>query len=319
MKSILAYAALIAVVLSLTARAQSFNRSVGQNLQGETAFCLSWSKRTLSYRVDVAGSERTPADSEYAAIDAAYAAWQRLSDTCSDFQIGAGSLIQGPVVGKNPVPDNVLTFREKPCATVVPPDDACRFETEPCSVSPTGMCKKDKACGNKYSCWDGSTGTIALTTATYSRITGIISKADIEFNAAQYLFTTVSSQPCPEAKLGTDCVAYDLQNVATHEIGHFFGFDHVDSATSTMAPTAILGDLQKRLIDLGTSEGFCQVYPAKGPPTICNDPDKLRSRIVAGPKGFGFGCDMSGALVPAIGVALCCMGRRRRRPTGRVT
>jgi hypothetical protein len=308
-----------ATLLASLAFGQAFSRSTGTNLSGETAFCLSWSKRNLTYRIDAAGSERTPADTEFAAIDAAYAAWQRLSNTCSDFQVLAGPLSQQPVVGKNPNAEapieNVITFREKYCNTVVPPDDPCRSETEACRASPSGRCPIAKACANKYNCWDGAAGTIALTTATYSKITGIISKADIEFNAAQYLFTTVTGQPCPEGKLSTDCVAYDLQNVATHEIGHFFGFDHVDNATSTMAPSAILGDLQKRVIDLGTEEGFCQVYPAKGPPTICNDPNRLSSRITASPKGL-VGCSAAHALFPVLLVVLL---RQSKRLTARTS
>ncbi len=281
----------------VVAEAQSYARSRGRNAAGQQIFCISWSKRNLVYRIDGAGSARTPGDSEFAALEASFATWQRVSDDCSDFKITAGPLIAKPPVGKGSDTDNVLTFREQPCKTVVPAGDPC---------------EADMSCRERYGCWEGPLGTIALTTASYSTRTGIISGADIEFNASQYFFTTVSGQPCPEDKPAATCVAYDLQNVATHEIGHFFGFDHVNSATSTMAPTAILGDLQKRLLDLGTKEGLCEVYPAGGPPTICLDPSKLGTRIRAAPASMGLGCSHQGRSLLA-GLAVLALLRWRRR------
>jgi Matrixin len=229
--SLLAIALLIAIIGDV-AEAQSYARSRGRNIDGEQVFCISWSKRNLVYRVDSAGSARTPGDGEYAAINASFDTWKRLSESCSDFKIAEGKRITNPSVGLETDADNVLTFREQTCKEVVPADDPCVAEL---------------SCRQKYGCWEGSVGTIALASVNYSKLTGVIRSADIEFNAAQYLFTTVTGQPCPEEQPSETCVAYDLQNVATHEIGHFFGFEHVTtSAASTMSPTAILGDVQKR-------------------------------------------------------------------------
>ncbi len=43
-----------------------------------------------TYRVDAAGSTRTPGDAEFTAIDQAFAAWQAVSDGCSDFRFERG-------------------------------------------------------------------------------------------------------------------------------------------------------------------------------------------------------------------------------------
>jgi hypothetical protein len=246
-------------------------RTAAASANPNANLCVTWSVRRVEYRIDSAGSARTPGESEFGAIDNAFATWQALAQTCSDFEFVRGPRIADAGIGKPFPEDNVLVFREENCRDIVPV---------------TARCQSDGSCGNAYHCWEHGDGTIALTTSTYSTRTGVVSDSDIEFNAGKasdgtrFLFTTIASPPCSEGKESAFCTAYDIQNTATHEIGHLVGLDHVSgNLASTMAPTAPLADLQKRAIDPGTGAGFCGTYPTGKPPVPCDELAQLKNRI----------------------------------------
>jgi hypothetical protein len=301
--------AIAVALVASTALGQGFRRTEITARDGSTQ-CLYWNHRDITWRADAAGSAKTPADTEFVAIEAAFASWQTLSNTCSDFSLVQNSRITNPSVGKSTQSDNVVTFRETSCVDVVPTSD---------------MCTSDNSCANKYKCWDHGDLTIALTTNTYSVSTALIVDSDIELNAAPsssgqaFLFTTVSSPPCDPSNQSTSCVATDVQNTLTHEIGHLFGFDHVDDESSLMAATADIGDLGKRVIDRGTADGFCLTYPRGQPATPCDELAVLRRKVVA--KGAGtptlgqLGCSatpgLSGMALLAVALLL-----KRKRGTG---
>lgn len=299
------FAATLALA-GLAAQAQPYVRTVA-GTSGDTTICVVWNKRELTYRVDAAGSVKTPGEAEFTAIDAAFSSWQVLSQTCSDFTFVRGPRIDAPKVGRDTQDANVLTFRERHCRDVVPLSDPCLSD---------GSCANAvDAQGVPYACWDHSDGTIGLTTLTFSTRTGLILDADIEFNASNYLFTTISSPPCDPGKESPQCVAYDLQNTATHEIGHVVGFDHTDNPGSTMQPTAPLGETSKRIIDLGTADGFCSTYAAGQPPLPCDEQAQLRRHINAENTG-SFGCSCVGAAAAPwalLGLVVALHVRRRRR------
>lgn len=261
------------LLFGLVALAQSgpFKRTVAQT-SGTVQTCVTWSVRDFTYQVDDAGCSKTPGDTEFTAIDSAFASWQAVSDGCSDFRFNRGPRVTRAQVGQGTEGTHVLVFREDACRDVVP-------GTDPCLA--------DGSCANKYACWDHSDATIGLTTSTYSVRTGILYDADIELNASThsdgtyFLFTTVSSPPCEPGREDVTCVAYDVQNTATHEIGHVVGLDHVDDPKSTMAATAPVGETSKRLIDVGTAEGFCLTYPRGQPPVPCDELASLRRKITA--------------------------------------
>jgi hypothetical protein len=281
--------------------------------------CLAWNTRELVYTVDAAGSLRTPADTELAAIDAAWATWQAASTECSDFQFIRGPQIQDAPVGylKDGPNTNVIVFRELACRDVVPPADAC-FD--------------DGTCANKFRCWDYPDFTIGLTTTTFSFRTGNILDADIELNASPhfegdyFLFTAVASPPCPPGQPAPNCVATDIQNTLTHEIGHVLGFDHVapedPRAYSTMEASAEQGETRKRALDPGTRRGFCDSYPRNLPATSCDDLGLVTRRVVARNRGVpGVGCAAAGSggpggsgPGPVLALALAALlGRRMLR------
>lgn len=290
------------------AGAQSFVRTAVP----DRSFCLVWNTREYVYRLDSAGSLRTPGDTEFPAIEAAFDSWRALSQTCSDFAFTRGPDIQKPRVGyvKDGTNENVLTFREADCNDVVPPGD-------PCIDADT--------CPNVYACWEHGGATIALTTTTFSFRTGYILDADIEFNASDngrgFLFTAVDSPPCAGAP-ATDCVATDIQNTLTHELGHVVGLDHVKTLGSTMESAAMAGETHKRIIDAGSAAGFCSAYPPGLPPTQCGEDPNLGRHIQAVGQGTGMslsGCGAApGSFVPAAAlVGLLALGRRRGRTSVR--
>lgn len=284
------------------AAAQDFRRTAvpGKEL------CLYWPVREYVYHYDAAGSLRTPEQSEFAAMEASFDSWRTAAGTCSDFALRRAEDLEAPEVayvadgGPNV---NVLTFREQSCSEVVPQEDPCF---------------REESCGNRYRCWDHSDGTLALTTTTFSFRSGAILDADIEFNAgpsgggAGFLFTTVSGPPCDAEPL-PGCVAIDLQNTLTHELGHVVGLDHVSSAGSTMEATAPPGETQKRILDDGTLAGFCSVYPRGEPSLQCVDPATVRQTLQARGQGLaGLGCTSSGAaLAPPLLLLLAGLLRRR--------
>ncbi|MCA3013176.1 MAG: matrixin family metalloprotease, partial [Myxococcaceae bacterium] len=273
-------------LLASGAAGQPYLRTRALSNSGESNLCVTWSVKKITYRQDVAGSARTPVEAEFTAIDNAFATWATLARGCSDFEFVRGARIADAGVGKGTGDDNVVTFREENCRDVVPLADPCQA---------------DSSCGNKHRCWEHGDATIALTTSTYSTRTGVVFDSDIEFNAgksadgSRFLFTTISSPPCAEGTETPFCAAYDVQNTATHEIGHMVGLDHVSERNSTMAPTAPLGELSKRVIDPGTAAGFCGTYPRGRPPVPCDELAQLKGRITARNVGtLGCACDGPG-------------------------
>jgi hypothetical protein len=209
--------------------------------------CLAWVDRHFVYRVDPALSPRTAGDKGRAAVSAAFASWQAVAASCSDFTYteDAGA------------PDNLVIWRQTSCASAAPSGDPCFT---------------DGTCDDKYGCWDGDTMTLAVTSLTYSRSNGAIERAEIQLDGLDFLFTNVDSPPCQENAQSTACVASDIQNTLTHELGHVIGLDHTNAPGSTMAPTSPVGETSKRVIDMGTAQGFCTIYPRGAATPSCLTP-----------------------------------------------
>lgn len=289
------------VLLAASGWGQTFKRMEASS-GASGLICVTWNQREIIYQVDAAGSQRTPGDAEFTAIDAAFATWASRVSSCSDFIFTRGARVMTPTVGANgPAGENAITFRETSCAAL----------TDPCVA--------DGTCSNTFHCWDHSETTIALTTVSYSKRTGIVFDGDIELNAAphldgsSFLFTTISSPKCQAGHEMPTCTAWDVQNTLTHEIGHLVGFDHVDDPLSTMSPTADLGDTQKRTLDDGTLDGFCRTYPRGAPPVPCDELASRRSTITGTNVGT-FGCGCEAAPVSAFWwlVALMVLMRTRK-------
>ena len=81
---------------------------------------------------------------------------------------------------------------------------------------------------------------------------GQIVEADVMFNPG-VLFTT---------ETGVVSNRYDLQSVATHEIGHFLGLDHTSLVSSTMFPTLGTGFNYAKTLSADDIAGVSTIYPS---------------------------------------------------------
>ena len=295
------------------ALAQPYVRTL---VPGRSDFCVVWPIREYVYRLDAAGSLRTPGTTEFSAIEAAVESWRTLAASCTDYTFTRGPDISNPKVGfvqGSTDNANVILFRERDCNDVVPSGD------DPCT--------QNRTCGNTYNCWQHGGSVIGLTTTTFSFRTGYVFDADIELNAAGdgrgFLFTTADSPPCGDREGATDCVAADVQNTLTHELGHVVGLDHVGFSAqpgSTMEATAPPGETHKRIIDVGSAAGFCDAYPRALPPTQCQEAPTLGRRTLAESRGPGLACGVAPeALGAPLALLLALGGGLRRRRGGHST
>ena len=136
---------------------------------------------------------------------------------------------------------------------------------------------------------DYDPAALALTSDTADKKTGQIYDSDIEINARDFPWADVISDPALSGDM-------DLQNALTHEMGHMIGLDHTcyDAASgspqptdnagqpvpacpasaevqaTTMYPSAMPGDTQKRTLAPDDQAGLCGIYPVDDPPTDMN-------------------------------------------------
>ena len=152
--------------------------------------------------------------------------------------------------------------------------------------------------------WIHSSDAIALTTTTYDMDTGETVDADIEFNGVGFRFTTNPPQPA----------RVDIQNTATHELGHVLGLDHTPDPNATMYAEAPPGDTSKRTLAPDDVNGLCFVYPLDGNIPYHTD-DTMAEVCNTPPSGGCTSCGVfpSGAVWPAIAVLILLyllVGRR---------
>ncbi|HRG99154.1 MAG TPA: matrixin family metalloprotease [Polyangiaceae bacterium] len=181
----------------------------------------------------------------------------------------------------------------------------------------------------------GIDGTLAKTSATFDTDTGEIFDADIEVNTA-FNQVTVSDEPGK--------IAYDLQAILTHEVGHFLGIGHSANERATMFPAYAPGTVAIRELSDDDKKAVCAAYPPTstlacnqeprgGYSPTCDDPAAAGGGGEA-PSGCAAsgGAPLAGAVAPGVdgapslsaaatGLAgagtllLLAIGRRlRRRP-----
>lgn len=118
-----------------------------------------------------------------------------------------------------------------------------------------------------------------LTLVSYDEETGEILDADIQINETLGALSLCPNATCPED-------AVDLQNVITHEVGHFLGLGHSPDAQACMYGKADVAETSKRFLSLDDIDGTCAIYgdravqscsavdylPTNGFGQSCNDP-----------------------------------------------
>lgn len=112
------------------------------------------------------------------------------------------------------------------------------------------------------------TGTIAVTLSSSSQ--GRFIDADILFNPSN-----------PTITFATDgrFDGFDIQTVATHEIGHFLGLDHTAIVSATMNPTGARGTVLPRALKSDDIIGASILYPETDFPSKTGG---LRGRVTNG-------------------------------------
>lgn len=112
--------------------------------------------------------------------------------------------------------------------------------------------------------WERSNQIIGITTVTYNVTTGAIFDADIALNTKHYVIDTVG-RPGVDAE-----ITMDLQNVLTHEVGHFVGIDHTlehsyvgtgHYTQATMFANTGYGQVSQRALDDDDKAAIRASYP----------------------------------------------------------
>jgi hypothetical protein len=249
--------------------------------------CLWWQGGDLSvtqstFFLPNMGASKSPLD----AVRLSFGTWQAQSNTCGNFSFKETATTGSDQVGydfRASDNTNLIVFRQKLCSDAVPAGDACLHTGD---------------CANAYHCWPSEYGgsTIGLTTTTFSQKTGEIFDADVEFNAANFAFSTSDTS-----------VLTDVQNTATHEFGHFLGLAHAPNPASTMYAQAPVGQISKRELDPDSKQFVCDAYPKGNPSQDClgaqANPEVVKQGCAAAP----------GALWIGIGVLALAAGRGKRK------
>ncbi|MCM8814184.1 MAG: matrixin family metalloprotease [Candidatus Omnitrophica bacterium] len=103
--------------------------------------------------------------------------------------------------------------------------------------------------------FDANTLGITVLTGTGKLREGYLTDVDIGFNGANFSWSAEPTGVSGKA---------DVQSIATHEIGHFFGLDHTNVVGATMYPYGSLGDTTLRTLEQDDIDAISAVYPYTG-------------------------------------------------------
>jgi hypothetical protein len=293
MRRLLAPSLAVAVLAALAGSAAAYVRSV----DSVTGACLYWTRRELRWTLNEKATHEAPIELVERALVKGFEAWTDVA--CSDVAFTYDGRTRRADVGFDPSRSdqiNLVVWREKDCNEpgVVPDND-------PCGKDPSPF-----ACADKYGCWSHTGSIIALTTTNYNRNTGVIVDADIEFNGAlRYSAFEEDDLPKCPVTVGS-CTDTDVQNAATHEVGHLLGLAHTPDAEATMFASAPAGETKKRTVAEDDTGGLCAIYPSGGPPATCTPSGRI---TITQTSSSHTGCASAGASALA---AAALLARRRR-------
>jgi hypothetical protein len=193
---------------------------------------LAWDRQCLSFTVEDPGPSGPPLDEARAAIDRAFASWSAVE--CDGTRIG-------------------IDVRQTQ------------------QLAECGVAQHDRRGPNMNAIvfvedWSGEelpSDAFAITLVWNLVASGEIVDADMLINPT-FARLAVCGDTCPRAPL-----TVDLQNVVTHEAGHFLGLAHSDVAGATMSRRAPVGETEKRSLEADDIAGLCAIY-GHLPPAQCD-------------------------------------------------
>jgi len=106
-------------------------------------------------------------------------------------------------------------------------------------------------------------GALAVTISSYNLSNGEMVDSDIHFNGQYFNWSHIDTD--------SEVNDMDLQSIATHEIGHFFGVDHSSEEPmetssllreATMYYAAVPGDTHARKLNADDIQGIQHLYPS---------------------------------------------------------
>lgn len=270
------------------------------------SLCLYWPENTaIELRQNERGNPET-GGREFTAFNNAITTWQARLNQCASLSLrdGARTTSRKTEFNTSGANENVVVYRMKRCAkTCADGDELC------VKVDASSPCwgEDQDNCGSVFDCWQHASSAIAITTTSYYPSNARVLDADIEFNWPNFYFTATSTElPCPGGTTSQSCVVTDVENTATHELGHLLGLAHFSNANSTMFASAAVGETKKRTLDQGSADFVCDAYPVGQPARQCVIP------VVDATLGKQLkGCSVAGGdVLLALGLLL---GRRRAR------
>lgn len=259
--------------------------------------CLYWTAPRLVWQQSAAGNPATTGDTEFTAVSDSFQTWSQVFSRCGNLQLVEGARVAERHTGYEPAGTNrnLVLFRTQACVDSAPSSSSCW---------------QDGTCGNTYDCWDFDDATIGITIVSYDVRTGVIYDADIELNAARFVFTTVDSPPCMGTVSSQSCVSTDVQNTVTHEVGHFVGLDH--SSGGVMAPDASTGEISKRQLDAASEAFVCEVYPQGKASVSCVSRLPVDAADEEADEGGCASAGVGALLLPLLALLPAALRRRRR-------
>ena len=123
---------------------------------------------------------------------------------------------------------------------------------------------------NESGFFGAGSGLVAITPVDFNPTTGQIIDADILFNGTKQFSTDGNSGK------------FDIQSIATHEVGHFIGLDHSAVIGATMNPFANTGDTRLRSLEPDDVAAAASIYPIGGQPGAIQGFLKLNGQPISG-------------------------------------
>jgi predicted Zn-dependent protease len=101
---------------------------------------------------------------------------------------------------------------------------------------------------------DGPYNKLGYTTFSYRTDTKALTSATVTLDSGDKFFVS-STERC-----GAFGSQFDVQNIATHEIGHAINLGHVSDKLQSMYPTSYAGETLKRTLGTGDKLGVTRLY-----------------------------------------------------------